>query len=151
MAHPMDRLPAGSPIGANAACRGGQQAVTRHKTGVVSRVHSGSRNAKAFGTGRNTDQTDYTPATTNPNCSQGQPTEPTTETDSSNRTSNLNYVLKQLRRRNRDGSYATQRDRVGVLGLAASQLHEPVVADQERTSYADAGVIKRRRPPVPSS
>jgi len=25
MAHPMDRLPAGSAIDANAACRGGQQ------------------------------------------------------------------------------------------------------------------------------
>jgi len=91
---------------------------------VVSRVHSGSRNAKAFGTDRNTDLTDYTPATTNPNCSQGQPTEPTTETDSSNRTSNLNYELKQLCRRNRDGSYATQCDRVRALDLVASLLPE---------------------------
>jgi hypothetical protein len=91
---------------------------------VVSRVHSGSRNAKAFGTDRNTDLTDYTPATTNPNCSQGQPTEPTTETDSSNRTRTLNYELNQLCRRNRDGSFATQRDRVCVLDLVASQLHE---------------------------
>jgi hypothetical protein len=57
----------------------------------------------------------------------------------------LNYVLKQLRRRNRDGSYATQRDRVGVLGLAASQLHEPVVADQERTSYVISGHALLRR------
>ncbi len=46
-------------------------AVTRHETGVVSRVPRGSRNAKAFGTDRNTDQTDHTPATTNPNRSRG--------------------------------------------------------------------------------
>ena len=37
---------------------------------------------------------------------------------------NLNYELKQLCRRNRDGSYATQRDRERVLDLVASQLHE---------------------------
>jgi hypothetical protein len=37
---------------------------------------------------------------------------------------NLNYELKQLCRRNRDGSFATQRDRERVLDLVASQLHE---------------------------
>ncbi len=37
---------------------------------------------------------------------------------------NLNYELKQLWRRNRDGSYATQRDRERVLDLAANQLQE---------------------------
>ena len=36
----------------------------------------------------------------------------------------LNYELKQLCRRNHDGSYATQRDRERVLDLVASQLHE---------------------------
>ena len=37
---------------------------------------------------------------------------------------NLNYELKQLCRRNRDGSFATQRDRERVLDLVASQLQE---------------------------
>ena len=37
---------------------------------------------------------------------------------------NLNYELKQLCRRNRDGSYATQRDRERVLDLVAGQLQE---------------------------
>ena len=91
------------------------------RNGVVSRVPRGSRNAQAFGTDRNTDLTDDTPATTNPNA-PGQPPEPTTETDSSNRMRNLNYELKQLCRRNRDGSFATQRDRERVLDLVASQL-----------------------------
>ena len=36
----------------------------------------------------------------------------------------LNYELKQLCRRNRDGSYATQRDRERVLDQIANQLHE---------------------------
>ena len=36
----------------------------------------------------------------------------------------LNYELKQLCRRNHDGSYATQRDRERVLDLVANQLHE---------------------------
>jgi hypothetical protein len=35
-----------------------------------------------------------------------------------------NQDLKQLCRRNRDGSYATQRDRKRVFDLLASQLHE---------------------------
>lgn len=36
----------------------------------------------------------------------------------------LNYQLKQLCRRNRDGSFATQRDRERVLDLVANQLRE---------------------------
>ena len=36
----------------------------------------------------------------------------------------LNYALKQLCRRNRDGSYATQADREHILDLIADQLHE---------------------------
>ena len=37
---------------------------------------------------------------------------------------NLNFQLKQLRRRNRAGSYATQRDRERVLDLVAGQLQD---------------------------
>jgi len=37
---------------------------------------------------------------------------------------NLNFELKQLCQRNRDGSYATQRDRERVLDLVADQLQE---------------------------
>ena len=36
----------------------------------------------------------------------------------------LNFELKQLCRRNRDGSYATQRDREHGLALIATQLYE---------------------------
>ena len=36
----------------------------------------------------------------------------------------LNYQLKQLGRRNRDGSFATQADRERMLALFANQLHE---------------------------
>jgi hypothetical protein len=36
----------------------------------------------------------------------------------------LNYDFKQLCRRNRDGSYATQADRENILDLIANQLHE---------------------------
>lgn len=36
----------------------------------------------------------------------------------------LNYELKQLCFRNRDGSFATQADRLRMLQLAANQLHE---------------------------
>ena len=36
----------------------------------------------------------------------------------------LNFELKQICRHNRDGSYATQRDRERVLTLVATQLHE---------------------------
>ena len=58
----MDRLAAASTIAANAACRGGQNGSKRHETGVVSRVPSGSRCAKAQGTDRNTDLNGDTPA-----------------------------------------------------------------------------------------
>ena len=37
---------------------------------------------------------------------------------------NLNYQLKQLCRRNREGSYNTQRDREHALTLIAEQLHD---------------------------
>lgn len=37
---------------------------------------------------------------------------------------NLNYQLKQLCHRNRDGSYATQAERERVLALVATQLHQ---------------------------
>ena len=37
---------------------------------------------------------------------------------------NLNYELKQLCHRNRDGSFATQRDRARVLDLVANQLQD---------------------------
>jgi len=37
---------------------------------------------------------------------------------------NLNFELKQLCQRNRDGSYATQRDRERVIDLVAGQLQE---------------------------
>jgi hypothetical protein len=36
----------------------------------------------------------------------------------------LNYDLKQLCQRNRDGSFATQADREHILDLIADQLHE---------------------------
>jgi hypothetical protein len=36
----------------------------------------------------------------------------------------LNYDLKHLCRHNRDGRYATQLDRVWVLDLVASRLHQ---------------------------
>src|ERR1700674_915812 len=36
----------------------------------------------------------------------------------------LNYDFKQLCRRNRDGSFATQADREHILDLCADQLHE---------------------------
>jgi site-specific recombinase XerD len=36
----------------------------------------------------------------------------------------LNYQLKQLGHRNRDGSYATRNDRARMLSLFANQLHE---------------------------
>jgi len=36
----------------------------------------------------------------------------------------LNYDFKQLCRRNRDGSYATQADREHILDLCADQLHQ---------------------------
>jgi Phage integrase, N-terminal/Integrase len=45
----------------------------------------------------------------------------------------LNYQLKQLCHRNRDGSYATQADRAGILQLVANQLHEAGFRDLHAT------------------
>ena len=47
---------------------------------------------------------------------------------------NLNYELKQLCHRNRDGSYATQADRARILDLIANQLHELGYKDMRATS-----------------
>jgi site-specific recombinase XerC len=47
---------------------------------------------------------------------------------------NLNYELKQLCHRNRDGSYATQADRARMLDLIANQLHELGYKDMRATS-----------------
>jgi site-specific recombinase XerC len=47
---------------------------------------------------------------------------------------NLNYELKQLCHRNRDGSYATQADRAHMLDLIANQLHELGYKDMRATS-----------------
>lgn len=47
---------------------------------------------------------------------------------------NLNYELKQLCHRNRDGSYATQADRARMLDLIANQLHELGYKDMHATS-----------------
>jgi site-specific recombinase XerC len=47
---------------------------------------------------------------------------------------NLNYELKQLCHRNRDGSYATQADRERILDLIANQLHELGYKDMRATS-----------------
>jgi hypothetical protein len=44
----------------------------------------------------------------------------------------LNYELKQLCLRNRDGSYATQYARERILTMIANQLHE--------TGFRDLGV-----------
>ena len=46
----------------------------------------------------------------------------------------LNYKLKQLCDRNRDGSYATQRDRERVLDQVADQLQELGYRHMEATS-----------------
>jgi len=43
--------------------------------------------------------------------------------EKTNTVRDLNHQLKQLCRRNRDGSYATQRDRERMLSLIADQLH----------------------------
>jgi site-specific recombinase XerC len=47
---------------------------------------------------------------------------------------NLNYELKQLCHRNRDGSFATQADRERILDLIANQLHELGYRDMRATS-----------------
>ncbi len=46
-----------------------------------------------------------------------------TLTELRNTVRDLNYQLKQLTRRNRDGSYGTQRIRERLLSLIAEQLH----------------------------
>lgn len=46
----------------------------------------------------------------------------------------LNYTLKHMTRRNRDGSYATQADRKRMLSLMANQLHELGYRQMEATS-----------------
>ena len=46
-----------------------------------------------------------------------------TLTETENTVRDLNYQLKELCRRNRDGSHATQRDRERILSLIADQLH----------------------------
>ena len=56
----MDRPATAGAIVANAVCRSGQEIKPRHKTGVVSRVPCSSRSAQAFGTDRNTYQTEHT-------------------------------------------------------------------------------------------
>ena len=113
----MHRLPTGSAIDANAACRGGKQQSKRHETGVVSRVPRSSRNAQASGTDRNTDRTGSTHQPQDKGQKQrgskGRKGEAQAEEDMRD----LNYALKQLCRRNRDGSYATQRDRERVIRL----------------------------------
>jgi hypothetical protein len=48
----------------------------------------------------------------------------------------LNYALKQLCHRNRDGSFATQADRERILDLIADQLHEMGFR------HMDAGSVK---------
>ncbi len=47
---------------------------------------------------------------------------------------NLNFELKLMCRRNRDGSYATQADRERILDLIANQLHEMGFKDMHATS-----------------
>jgi site-specific recombinase XerC len=54
----------------------------------------------------------------------------------------LNYQLKQLCDRNRDGSYATQSDRARILSHVANQLHDlgyrHMHADSLRPKHVDA-------------
>jgi hypothetical protein len=52
----------------------------------------------------------------------------------------LTYSLRQLCRRNRDGSYATQADRQGVLALASRQLREAGFRQMRATSLKDRHV-----------
>src|SRR5436190_18001034 len=60
---------------------------------------------------------------------------PTTEENEQERgMRNLNYELKQLCYRNRDGSFATQADRWRMLDLIANQLHELGYKDMGATS-----------------
>ena len=54
----------------------------------------------------------------------------------------LNYALKQLCRRNRDGSYATQADREHILDLIADQLQEMGFRDMDAHSLKPKHVEK---------
>ena len=57
----------------------------------------------------------------------------------------LNFELKQMCRRNRDGSYATQRDRERVLDLVAGQLQELGFRQMTVTSLKPKHVNQLRR------
>ena len=74
-----------------------QAAKPLHETGVVSRVPRSARRTQVLETDNNTDQS--AAHTDNEGNQQEQGMR------------NLNYELKQLCYRNRDGSYATQADR----------------------------------------
>jgi integrase len=54
----------------------------------------------------------------------------------------LNYDFKQLCRRNRDGSYATQADREHILDLVADQLYEMGVRDLRAQGFKPKHVEK---------
>jgi hypothetical protein len=54
----------------------------------------------------------------------------------------LNYDFKQLCRRNRDGSFATQADREHILDLCADQLHEMGVRDLRAQGFKPKHVKK---------
>jgi len=61
----------------------------------------------------------------------------------------LNFQLKQLCDRNRDGSYATQSDRARILSHVANQLHDfgyrHMNADSLRPKHVDALCSSGRR------
>jgi hypothetical protein len=109
----MARFPPGNTIDAKSGCSRGQQQKTLHTAGVVSPTSLANLATPRRGeTDRNTDQTDQTPAAE-------QETDPFEET-----MYDLNYELKQLCARNRDGSFATQVNRDRILTLIANQLRE---------------------------
>ena len=64
----------------------------------------------------------------------------------------LNYDFKQLCRRNRDGSFATQADRQNILDLCADQLYEmgmrdlPEDRDGRRRAAEYASLLRSRLP-----
>jgi hypothetical protein len=61
----------------------------------------------------------------------------------------LNHQLKQLSRRNRDGSHCTQRDRERMLSVIADQLHalgfRGVSTRSLKSKQVDALIKHRRR------
>jgi hypothetical protein len=63
----------------------------------------------------------------------------------------LNYQLKQLCRRNRDGSYRTQADRERQLTLIANQLHALGYRRMNARSLKPKHVEALRRGPVERS